>query len=173
MAMRIELADEGTIPRVMEIFSRCIYSMREQGIYQWDEIYPDLESVVEDARSQSLFVARQDERCVGSVCLNRNAPEQYRSVSWSYPSMSALVVHRLCVDPQWQRQGVARQLMDFAEQFAQLEGYAIIRLDAYLGNPTAIQLYERRGYQRMGEVHFPRRPLPFACFELRIEQARN
>lgn len=170
--MFIEIADEDDIPRVMQVVLRCIHSMREQGIYQWDEIYPDLESVVEDVRSQCLFVARQGERCVGSVCLNRNAPEQYRSVSWLYPSMSALVVHRLCVDPQWQRQGVARQLMDFAEQFAQSEGYASIRLDAYLGNPTAIQLYERRGYQRMREVHFPRRPLPFACFELRIRRAR-
>jgi len=42
---------------------------------------------------------------------------------------------------------------------------ACIRLDAYTGNPRALALYEKRGYQRIGQAYFPRRELPFDCFE--------
>lgn len=168
--MRIEPAAVEAVPCVMQILTRCTQSMREQGIHQWDEIYPDLKSVYDDARSRSLFVAREGDSCVGSICLTADQPEEYRLIPWTYTSGRALVVHRLCVHPERQGQGVARQLMDFTEQFAQSEGYACIRLNAYSGNSRSIKLYQRRGYQRARQVHFPRRALPFICFELRTDR---
>jgi ribosomal protein S18 acetylase RimI-like enzyme len=77
----------------------------------------------------------------------------------------ALVVHRLCVDPAYQGNGLGSQLMDFAEAHAKQNTYVSIRLDAYAGNPRAVWLYERRGYRKAGQVYFPRRTLPFFCFE--------
>jgi len=53
----------------------------------------------------------------------------------------------------------------FAEKRAADNGYSSIRLDAYSGNAIALQLYERNGYRKRGEVFFPRRELPFICYE--------
>ena len=58
--------------------------------------------------------------------------------------------------------------MDFAESFAMEHGFSCIRLDAYTGHPPALALYERRGYDRVGQVYFPRRELPFDCVEKTI-----
>ncbi len=77
-----------------------------------------------------------------------------------------LVVHRLCVDPAFQGQGIAEQIMIYGEKIARERGYASIRLDAYSSNPRAVRLYERLGYQKVGSVTFPRRTLPFYCFEM-------
>jgi ribosomal protein S18 acetylase RimI-like enzyme len=55
--------------------------------------------------------------------------------------------------------------MDFAERFARDRGFPCIRLDAYTGNPAALALYRRRGYHCAGQVFFPRRDLPFDCYE--------
>jgi ribosomal protein S18 acetylase RimI-like enzyme len=163
--MRIEPArTEDAIP-VMEIITQCMAHMRTQGIYQWDEIYPSLQVVEADARSQSLFVIRQQGACVAAVCLNTVQPEQYREIQWQCATGHALVIHRLCVHPQWQRHGFGRQLMDFTEAFARQHRFSSIRLDTYTGNPLALALYERLGYQRRGQVYFPRRELPFDCFE--------
>jgi len=92
-------------------------------------------------------------------------PEEYRPLRWRWTGGRVLVIHRLCVHPEWQRQGIARHLMDFAENYASDHGFACIRLDAYTGNPRALALYERRGYERAGQTFFPRRRLPFDCFE--------
>jgi ribosomal protein S18 acetylase RimI-like enzyme len=59
--------------------------------------------------------------------------------------------------------------MDFAETHARNLGVDSVRLDAYTGNAAALSLYRRRGYRESGKVTFPRRDLPFACFEKRIE----
>src|SRR5213075_3263091 len=88
-----------------------------------------------------------------------------QQVAWSARE-PALVVHRLCVDPSEQQKGVARQLMDFTESYAASHGYRSVRLDAYSGNPRAVDFYRRRGYREAGIVFFPRRSGPFNCFEL-------
>ncbi|OAI42990.1 hypothetical protein AYO41_03150 [Verrucomicrobia bacterium SCGC AG-212-E04] len=139
--------------------------MRAEGIQQWDEIYPDLPVVENDIAKHTLFVIREAGRCLATICLNDVQPEQYADLPWEYRDGRALVIHRLCVDPAAQQRGAARALMDFAEQLARESGFASIRLDAYTGNPRALALYDRRGYRRVGQTNFPRRSLPFICFE--------
>jgi hypothetical protein len=68
--------------------------------------------------------------------------------------------------------GIAGLLMDFAERLALTNKYGSIRLDAYTGNPQAIRLYDGRGYVRTGQVFFPRRTLPFFCYEKVIGASR-
>ncbi len=147
-----EMKDAGG---VMRIISLCLAQMRAQGIQQWDEIYPDLKVIEDDVRTRTLFVIREQDQCVAAICLNEVQPEQYQEVPWRCTRGRALVIHRLCVHPDWQAHGLARQLMDFAEKHARERGYASIRLDAYTGNPRAMALYERRGYVRVGQTHFP------------------
>jgi ribosomal protein S18 acetylase RimI-like enzyme len=98
------------------------------------------------------------------MALDEKQEAAYRQVKW-HGAEPVLVVHRLCIAPDQQRKGIAGMFMDFAEDFALQNGYAGIRLDAYSGNPAAVRLYESRGYQKVGQVNFPRRDLPFYCYE--------
>jgi ribosomal protein S18 acetylase RimI-like enzyme len=157
-------ADQDHITSLMKVIHACTHTMRQAGIFQWDEIYPNREQIEEDVRCRSLYVAREKGICLGALSLNEKQEEVYKQVEWCGIE-PALVVHRLCVDPAFQGLGIAGQLMDFAEDLALQRGYASIRLDAYSGNPKAVALYERRGYRRAGQVRFPRRDLPFYCFE--------
>jgi ribosomal protein S18 acetylase RimI-like enzyme len=163
--MQIERAKLSDALSVMQLITLCVADMRARQIYQWDENYPNLQVVEESARSESLFVIRHERICVASVCLNDVQPDQYRPLAWRCPKGRALVIHRLCVHPERQRRGTGRQLMDFTEDFAAEHGFSCIRLDCYTGNPRGLALYERCGYQRIGQVFFPRRELPFDCFE--------
>ena len=163
--MHVEQAELQDAESVMQIITLCIQHMRAHGIHQWDETYPNLQVVEGDARSGSLFVIRQDGFCIAAVCLNDVQPEQYRPLPWRCENGRALVIHRLCVRPEFQECGAGRCLMDFTETFAKEHSFSCIRLDAHTGNPRALALYEKRGYQRIGQAFFPRRELPFDCFE--------
>jgi len=59
--------------------------------------------------------------------------------------------------------GIARQLMQFAENRASELDFGAIRLDAFIANPAALRLYASLGYQVAGTVMF-RKGL-FQCFE--------
>jgi ribosomal protein S18 acetylase RimI-like enzyme len=138
--------------------------MRNNGIDQWDDIYPNEEVVMKDMNDLSLYVLEENNVYIGAVSLNREQDAAYQQVNWQ-GGEPALVVHRLCVHPNYQGTGLGSRLMDFAEAHAKRNAYASIRLDAYTGNPIAFRMYERRGYRKAGQVYFPRRTLPFFCFE--------
>lgn len=164
MTVVIRQADEGDISDVVRVVRNCTLSMRLARIFQWDDVYPNQEQIEEDSKDGSLYVMRKDEICVAAATFNQKQDDVYQQMEW-HGSDPVLVVHRLCVDPSVQGQGLARKMMIFGEKIALEQGYASIRLDAYSGNPRAVGLYESMGYLKVGSVTFPRRDLPFYCFE--------
>ncbi len=161
---KIKQADDRDVSDVMEVIRACTKAMRLAKIFQWDDIYPNRGQLEEDLKEGSLYLIRNVEICLGAASFNEKQEDAYQQVDWQ-GSGPVLVVHRLCVDPAFQGQGIAKKLMSFGENMAMKRGFASIRLDAYSGNPKAVGLYERLGYQKVGSVTFPRRDLPFYCFE--------
>ncbi|MBM4326037.1 MAG: GNAT family N-acetyltransferase [Deltaproteobacteria bacterium] len=161
--MEIAQASMQDLPEVMDVISACVWQMESQGIFQWDEIYPNSGTLQKDIESHFLYVARDDGRVFGIMALNEYQDPEYSAIEWEYGGGKILAVHRLAVDPLRWRQGIASRLMDFAEQHAGARGYAAIRLDAFLHNPGSVALYDRRGYRNAGIVRF-RKGL-FYCFE--------
>jgi ribosomal protein S18 acetylase RimI-like enzyme len=143
------------------------WSMASRGIDQWDEIYPTEAILQEDLRKGELHVVAVEDRIAGMIVLNEAQSPEYAAVSWKHAA-PALVVHRLTIDPQHQRQGLATRLMEFAGRTATLQGYNTIRLDAFTGNPGATALYERLGYRRAGTVQL-RKGL-FYCYEKQMKR---
>lgn len=163
MTIQITRTGQDDLSRARALISACIQHMESEGIHQWDNVYPNSDLIAADIANSTLYVATIDRECCGIIVLNDNQSPEYNSVDWSYEGNRILVVHRLTVLPHWQRKGVASSLMDFAERFADENGYEAIRLDAFTGNPGAVALYERRGYRKAGVVRF-RKGL-FYCFE--------
>jgi ribosomal protein S18 acetylase RimI-like enzyme len=70
-----------------------------------------------------------------------NAPEN--------PAKRSFTILYLAVHPAFQRRGVARQLLEHAEQHAREAGFAQLDLSVYLDNARAIEFYEHAGWQRL------------------------
>ena len=95
----------------------------------------------------------------------------YNTVNWLTPDNKNLYIHRLAVHPKSQRQGIARQLMDFAEDFGEKKRMESIRLDTFSQNPRNIRFYKARGYLNLGDVYFENHSEdPFHCFEKLIKR---
>jgi len=138
----------------------------KQGIYQWDDGYPDASSRWQNPGGGDTWIMRDGDVLTASVTLDRNQDPQYEKIGWAYPSDRFLVVHRLCTHPGYQGRGLARQLAYFAEQQAQDLQLDVIRLDAYLGNPVSQKLYRSLGYhEAYGYCYYPPRDIMCNCFE--------
>lgn len=144
--------------------------MRARGIYQWNEHYPGLEQFERDFESGELYVKEENGETIGAVALSLEKDAVYKDVKWLTPDGKNLYVHRLCVHPEQQGRGIARELMDFAESHARDTGCLSARLDTFSRNPRNIRFYENRGYQRLEDVYFPKQSEhPFHCFELVLQ----
>jgi len=161
--MQINLAVSDEINPIMSLVIDAIQKMEKEGIHQWDEIYPTKEIFSADIAAGSLFAARMENGVVGIMVLNDEQSQEYNSLSWNDDHGKPLIIHRLCVSPTFQGQGVAKQLMSFAEEYARVNKYSSIRLDAFINNRISVRLYDSLGYRRTGIVLF--RKGEFYCFE--------
>ena len=163
--MNIKAAGPEDLKNIMSLVQTIIKDMQNNGSDQWDALYPDIQTITDDLGKKSLYLLRDQKKCPAMVVLNEEQDKEYKTVNWSVVNGPVLVIHRLCVNPEWRGKGLANRLMDFAEEFAVKHGYKSIRLDAYSVNPAAVGLYIKRGYRKVGHVFFPRRKYPFYCFE--------
>ncbi|GAA3321527.1 hypothetical protein GCM10020331_037750 [Ectobacillus funiculus] len=97
--------------------------------------------------------------------MNEDQSFKYAGLPWSDKEGRPAVIHRLAVHPDSQGKGIGKQLLLHAEALATSQGYTSIRLDAYTANPAAITMYERAGYNPVGQIRFPFRKHPYQCFE--------
>ena len=164
----ISAAELSELDNILALTRACGKHMRENGIDQWDENYPDIDSLRGDIESQTLFAYRENGEVIGIVVLNEKQDEEYYQINWSTSEdQRNLVVHRLAVLPDHQGKGIARKLMDFAEDYAKKEGYDAIRLDTFSQNPRNQRFYEKRNYDKLGSVYLKyKKDHPYYCYEM-------
>lgn len=153
---------------IANMLSRCGQNLRNQGIDQWDESYPNLATIKNDISQGNCFIYQQEDKVIGCIVLNETQDEEYFQLDWlTSNDEKHLVVHRLGVDPEHQGKGIARLIMDFAEQYAKQNNYKSIRLDTFSQNPRNQKFYLNRGYKEVGIVYLPyKKEFPYHCYEL-------
>ncbi|MEA4815072.1 MAG: GNAT family N-acetyltransferase [Oscillospiraceae bacterium] len=142
------------LTEIVSLFKKAIHSMDDKGIYQWDDIYPDEKILKSDIAGDTLYLYIIDEQPISVFVLNQICDPEYSDGNWKYPLSSYAVVHRLCVDPDFQHMGIGTRTMLQVEKLAKSMGIESIRLDAFSLNPFALRLYEKLGYAQTGVVTF-------------------
>lgn len=173
----IRLAAEQDLDQIWALADRAITHMHALGNPQWGEDYPTAAHYAADIEHGELFVVIASDadannvstsirRILGVACINTDQSPEYAPLPWSIPE-PAMTIHRMAVDPDAQRQGVASALFAFAEELARKQGIPTLHMDTYAQNERMQALVKGRGYLYVGEVSFsrPERPLTYPCFE--------
>lgn len=159
-------AGSSDLPEINLMFQTAVNYLREQGINQWDEVYPDCDVLAKDIAEHSMYVVLSEDAIVSAVTLNEEQPPEYETVGWRIQGEKTGVIHRLCVNAQEQRKGYGKRTVLLAERELRKQGFSCIRLDAFTLNPYSNRLYEALGYQKAGTVQF--RKGAFYCYEKRL-----
>lgn len=151
---------------IMNIYKNAIEAMENTGIHQWDSIYPNEEIIIKDILNKQMYLYEIDNQIASVFVLNQVYENEYNDGDWQYKESSFYIVHRLCVNPLFQGNGIGRMTMQLIEKRLQKNGIDTIRLDAFSLNPIALKMYEKLGYKRVGEVKW--RKGIFYLFEKKI-----
>jgi len=164
--IKIELAEITDLNRIMEITRACAIDLISNNIFQWNEKYPSKEAFKKDIEKNTLYICKNKSRITGCISLCADKDEEYENVEWITEDFKNLYLHRLAVHPEYQKKGVGRSLMDFAEEYAKLNGFKSVRLDTFSQNPRNNKFYKSRNYVQLGDVFFPMQSeFPFHCYE--------
>lgn len=143
-------ATKEDVPAIQAFVDKAKIVMDGQGIPQWDEIYPTCEDFYGDAEKNELYVGEVDG--IPAVCftLNQFQDEAYLKVQWKNPDDDFMVIHRLCVNPEFQGMGIGFKTCRYIEDLVRGKNCHSIKLDAFTQNPISLAMYEKLGYKTMG-----------------------
>lgn len=153
-----------------KLFQDAIVEMNKNHIFQWDEKYPDKEVLKEDIRNKQLYVGKISNKTCSVFVLNQETEEQYVNGAWRFPDLPFYAIHRLCVNPAFQNQGIGTKTIMYAEDILREQGIDVIRLDAFCLNPYALKMYASLDYNIVGEAHW--RTGTFYLMEKRIDRSK-
>lgn len=150
MVLEYRKAAINDLEEICGIVHAAIDAMEREHIFQWDELYPAKEDFQEDIDEGQLYVGLVDGQLAVVYALNQKCEKEYENGKWKYKNGPFYIVHRLCVNPIFQNQGVARSaLLHIEMQLAEI-GIHVIRLDVFSNNPFALRLYRSLGYSEAG-----------------------
>ena len=154
------------ITEIIEITKACSRFMIDNGIYQWNEHYPNKAAFKNDVLRDELYVIEKEKKLFGCIVISSFMDKEYAPISWLTKNKRNIYIHRLAIHPDYQGKGYAKKLMTFAENFAKENRYNSIRLDTFSQNKRNLKFYELRGYKRLGHIYFPKQSHhPFYCYE--------
>ena len=156
--MHYRLAEERDIDSICALIQSAIAEMERNNIHQWDEIYPTKEDFLDDIGKRTLYVGTPYDSAPGTIAVvyavNKDADEQYQNGTWDYPDSNFNIIHRLCVNPEFQNLGLAKETLTHIENTLRDSGTETIRLDVFTENPFALKLYRKNGYKETGIAHW-------------------
>lgn len=142
------------LDHIVTIYQAAIDEMNKNNIFQWDEIYPNREVLEDDIIKQQLYIGILKDTICSAFVLNQEEDEEYVNGAWEYKMSSFYVIHRLCVNPIFQNQGIGTKTMRYIEKILREQAVETIRLDSFSLNPYAVKMYRSLGYNIVGEVHW-------------------
>jgi len=164
--IKIELAEINDINDIMKMIHDCANDLISKNIFQWNEKYPSRDIFLSDIEKKNLFILKNNSGIIGCIALSHEKDIEYTDVKWLTKDDKNLYLHRLAVDPKFQKKGIGKLLMDFAEDYARNNKFISVRLDTFSKNERNNRFYKSRKYTKLDDVYFPNQSeFPFHCYE--------
>ena len=163
--MKIQLATQKDLNKIMIMYHECVQGMLNLGIDQWNEEYPNRDIIKKDIDDQCYYIGILNSEVVAGIRIDNLQDPTYLEIKWNDESNKFMVVHRLGTSRKVWGQGIGKLMMEFAHKFAQSKECKSMRLDTYSNNSKAIDFYQKLGYQKLGSINLKPEKDIYFCFE--------
>lgn len=132
----------------------------------WNEHYPTMEEIHFDLSRDSLFIMKDGEKIIAAASIDQD--EQVEQLDcWSSALAPGAEMSRLAVDPEYQNQGLAREMLLHGMAVMKERGYKSIHFLVNKHNVKALNSYNHLSFDIVGECFMYEQP--FLCYEKEIE----
>jgi len=150
----IRKLNQKDIPYVLAIIEETKRIFRESGIDQWQNGYPNEESLYSDLKEECGYVFVEENKAIGYAAFIEGEEPSYQNIEGQWLSEGPyLTIHRISVDPKERRKGLGKILMTYAEEKAQKDGMKSLRVDTHADNLGMRKLIDVCGFEYCGIVY--------------------
>lgn len=150
--MEIRLAFPNEVNQIMQVIEGAKKCLAEAGSTQWQNGYPDADTIIEDIISGQAYVALEEGELLAYAAVTKSPEKAYEAIydgNWEGRESEYLVFHRIAVASEVQGQGVAQT---FLEGLIEGFDYLDFRSDTHAKNKAMQHIFENLGFKQVGKV---------------------
>ena len=150
--MEIRLAFPNEVDAIMQVIEEAKKCLADAGSTQWQNGYPNTETIIEDIISGQAYVALEEGELLAYAAVTKSPEKAYEAIydgNWEGKEAEYLVFHRIAVASDVQGKGVAQT---FLEGLIEGFDYLDFRSDTHAQNKAMQHIFEKLGFKQVGKV---------------------
>ena len=141
--------------KIWKILQQAIDRRKKDGSNQWQDGYPNIETVENDIRNNFGFVLESGNEISGYAALIFDIEPAYEIIEGEWLSTGKYaVVHRVAVSNQFAGKGIATQIFKEIEKITISRSIFSIKVDTNFDNIPLLKILDKLDYTYCGEVYF-------------------
>lgn len=142
------------IKEIMPIIEQAKRRMKERGLDQWQDGYPDEAAIRNDIKRHQghLFMKEGNPAAYAAIVFNKDPYYEKIDGQWLSDGEPYVAVHRIAVADEFLGLGMARHILKYAERKARAKGVRWFRIDTHHDNLPMRNLIRDFGFTFCGVV---------------------
>lgn len=146
---------ESDLNSVMRIVRQAQKYFKENGIDQWQNNYPNLETIKNDIKNGYGYVLAEHGQIIGTVAVSFDGEKTYENIydgQWLSNNEYA-VIHRMAVLNDYKGKGISSVIMRKVEEMCLDKGIHSIKIDTHSDNVSMQRLILNNSFKYCGVIY--------------------
>jgi ribosomal protein S18 acetylase RimI-like enzyme len=143
------------VDSIMKIIRQAQAYFKEDGIDQWQNNYPNVETIENDIKNKYGYVLLENNIIIGTAAVSFDGDKNYDFIydgKWMSSDEYA-VIHRIVVDSDHKGSGLASVIIENVENMCLYRGVHSIRVDTHKENKSMQRLLQKNGFKYCGKIY--------------------
>jgi GNAT superfamily N-acetyltransferase len=143
------------VPVIWEILQQAIERRRLDGSQQWQNGYPNEQSIRDDISKGYAYVLVENDVVIAYSAIIFDVEPAYTAIKGKWlTNGDYVVVHRVATSDAVKGKGVATELFRKIEDLAMENNVFSVKVDTNFDNVPMLKIVDKLGYTYCGEVEF-------------------
>ncbi|EAY13389.1 acetyltransferase, GNAT family protein [Trichomonas vaginalis G3] len=157
--MELRLANESDKDKIWEILQQAIAQRKADGSKQWQDGYPNLETVVNDINNKYGYVLTENGIVIAYAAAIFGIEPAYNDLKGKWLTNGEyLVIHRVATHNNVKGRGLGTKIFEMFEDIVISKKIYSIKVDTNFDNKIMLHILDKLKYVYCGEVIFDRAP---------------
>jgi len=170
--MKFRIATNEDVNKIMEIVKQAQQFLKDQGINQWQNNYPDKETIINDVVNDNCYVIADEQTIVAFGAVIFTLEPTYAVIddgNWLNDDQYC-VIHRLAVNQTYRNQKIASLFIKQVKELCISKGIDNIRIDTHQDNLIMQKMLKNNGFRYCGIIYLLSKDIRLA-YQLVIDQS--
>lgn len=153
--MEFRKATKTDIDSIMNIIKQAQAYFKQYGINQWQNNYPNLETIRNDLKNENSYVLLKENNIVATTAVSFDGEKTYDRIydgQW-LSNNSYAVIHRIAVDNTYKGAGLASQIIKNVEKLCLNRDIYSIKVDTHEDNLSMQKFLKKNAFKYCGVIY--------------------